>query len=188
MTRKGCAQVARLSGRCGKSFFFFAEREAARKGNFTPPPSPSTTTPASQKRPIKPTQLTAAHKIPLFSKFTLMSATHHALAYHPSTPPTTHALRKTFTSATTTTTATTTRVPRPISKNLGRSKIPNKGTKAKSIPAPEEDDNMGSSFLQFWYVLPIFFLFFFCFLVVCNYLAIKSQSSIANVNTHQRHV
>lgn len=80
-----------------------------------------------------------------------MSATHHALAYHPSTPPTTHALRKPFTAATTTTT-TTTRVPRPVSKNLGRSKIPHKGTKAKSIPAPEEDDSMGSSFLQFWYV------------------------------------
>lgn len=88
-----------------------------------------------------------------------MSATHHALAYHPSTPSTTHALRKAFNAATTTTTPsitttnTTTRVQRPISKNLGRSKIPNKGTKAKSIPPPEEDDNMGSSFLQFWYVL-----------------------------------
>lgn len=81
-----------------------------------------------------------------------MSATHHALAYHPSTPPTTtHALRKT------TTAATTTRVPRPVSKNLGRSKLPHKGTKAKSFPASEEDDSMGSSFLQFWYVLPTLF-------------------------------
>lgn len=81
-----------------------------------------------------------------------MSATHHALAYHPSTPPTTtHALRKT------TTAATTTRVPRPVSKNLGRPKLPHKGTKAKSFPASEEDDSMGSSFLQFWYVLPTLF-------------------------------
>lgn len=81
-----------------------------------------------------------------------MSATHHALAYRPSTPPTTHALRKPTTAAT-----TTTRVPRPVSKNLGRSKLPHKGTKAKSVPAPEEDDSMGSSFLQFWYVLPNLF-------------------------------
>lgn len=81
-----------------------------------------------------------------------MSATHHSLAYHPSTPLNTHALRKSTTAAT-----TTTRVPRPASKNLGRSKLPHKGTKAKSVPAPEEDDSMGSSFLQFWYVLPTLF-------------------------------
>lgn len=138
-------------------FFFLLKGKLPGKGIL---PLPSHPPLQAKKRPIKPTQLTAAHIIPFFSKFTLMSATHHALAYHPSTPPTTHALRKTFTAATTTT--STTRVPRPISKNLGRSKIPNKGTKAKSIPAPEEDDNMGSSFLQFWYVLPKpFFPFFF---------------------------
>lgn len=72
VTRKGCAQVARLSGRCGKSFFFFflLKGKLPRKGNFTPPlpPPPPPPTPASQKRPIKPTQLTAAHKLPLFSK------------------------------------------------------------------------------------------------------------------------
>lgn len=102
-----------------------------------------------------------------------MSATHHALAYHPSTPPATHALRKPFTAAAT---STTTRLPRPVSKNLGRSKIPHKGTKAKSIPAAEEDDSMGSSFLQFWYVCESFFyLFFLSFLFLCNYPAINGS-------------
>ena len=187
MTRKGVCTGRSSLWPLRQILFFFAEGESARKGNLYPSPPP-----ASQKRPIKPTQLTAAHKIPLFSKSTLMSATHHALAYHPSTPPTTHALRKAFNAATTTTTPsttnnttnTTTRVQRPISKNLGRSKIPNKGTKAKSIPAPEEDDNMGSSFLQFWYVL-LKKTFFFCCLQLPSY---KFQSPIANVKSHQRHV
>lgn len=162
--------------------FFLSKGNLPGKG-FLPLSPP----PASQKRPIKPTQLTAANKNLFFSKFTLMSATHHALAYHPSTPPTPHALRKAFNAVTTTTTTsttttnTTTRVPRPISKNLGRSKIPNKETKAKSIPAPEEDDSMGSSFLQFWYV----FLKTFCCLHLPSY---KFLSPIANVKSHQRHV
>lgn len=123
------------------------------------PPSlslPFPTIPPCNCKPKKVYKADSAHRclqfsLP-FSQFTLMSATHHALAYHPSTPHTTHALRKTTTAAT-----TSSRVPRPASKNLGRSKLLPKETKAKSVPAPEEDDSMGSSFLQFWYVLSVRF-------------------------------
>lgn len=105
---------------------------------------PRSQTRSSNTRAIKQSHLTALSGIDSF--FLPMSATHHSHAYLRTTLP--H-VRKTAARA---------YRPAPLSKSQGLPKASLKGNKAKSLRHEEEivldeEDNMGSSFLQYWCVI-----------------------------------